>query len=590
MATVESREQPGITHLKATGDHAAQGSIVMDHAFIGIGCAAGGEACRSHVGPQRVAARRKDRRDLKTAIHRDGALPFRFRGPARVRAFQTVEAREAAHRVGILRRTADAREVRGQRELAAIDRIRQEVTIVNDRMNDRLLTFLELGIIRVLNVEVITAGVEAVTFASACQINLIGLDVVLVAFQAVGTRKIVIRLHHGVPAEGPARVDAEIALAGNHAALIVQRVTRSGNERIRGLLADAGDRQRVHAGFETLAQLGLKKQALFCVVGRCDREVGRIGKNLEIGDTDTEAELVGHAHLREQESRLPLHRIVRHRQERDIGDRMAEKLQTCFFQPHRMGLAVLNDALGLYLPQRRLFRALGAGQTRGVDTVVEDHQVAFKALGAFPGNTGIVRGLDAQCVDEALTEVVGHVHLVGIDLVAARLDQLDVAMGDHATGLLVIFHLLGHHTVARIFHANHALRDDALGIAVIGQFICCKQEFRIVLACRRKQTILAESDRAGCQIRAHSGTCQKGRPKPPDIPAVNYRHLAVLLMKQNGCPQSQRHDDWNPDRDGGRDNTTTPECPYEHGYYIKHEAGNDSTQNHGARLGEAAEL
>lgn len=75
-------------------------------------------------------------------------------------------------------------------ELAAIDRIRQEVTIVNDRMNDRLLTFLELGIIRVLNVEVITAGVEAVTFASACQINLIGLDVVLVAFQAVGTRKL----------------------------------------------------------------------------------------------------------------------------------------------------------------------------------------------------------------------------------------------------------------------------------------------------------------------------------------------------------------------------------------------------------------
>lgn len=39
---------------------------------------------------------------------------------------------------------------------------------------------------------------------------------------------------------------------------------------------------------------------------------------------------------------------------------MAEKLQTCFFQPHRMGLAVLNDALGLYLPQRRLFRGAEA--------------------------------------------------------------------------------------------------------------------------------------------------------------------------------------------------------------------------------------
>ncbi|AHK00985.1 hypothetical protein X971_1095 [Agrobacterium tumefaciens LBA4213 (Ach5)] len=44
------------------------------------------------------------------------------------------------------------------------------------------------------------------------------------------------------------------------------------------------------------------------------------------------------------------------------------------------------------------------------------------------------------------------------------------------------------------------------------------------MASGRKQTTLAESDRAGCQICAHSGTCQKGRPKPPDIPAVIYRH------------------------------------------------------------------
>lgn len=175
---------------------------------------------------------------------------------------------------------------------------------------------------------------------------------------------------------------------------------------------------------------------------------------------------------------------------------MAKKLQTGFFQPDRMGLAVLDDALGLDLPERRLFRLCGAGQTGGIDAVVEDHQVAFETFGAFTRDAGIIRSLDAQCVDETLTEVIGNVHLVGIDLVAAGFDQLNIAMRDDAAGLLIIFHLLGHHAVARIFHANHALRDDALGVAIIGQFICCKQEFRIVLACRRKRPALAESDRA----------------------------------------------------------------------------------------------
>lgn len=141
---------------------------------------------------------------------------------------------------------------------------------------------------------------------------------------------------------------------------------------------------------------------------------------------------------------------------------MAEELQAGLFQPHRMGLAVLNDALSLDLPQRRLFGAFGAGQAGGVNAVIEDHRVAVETLSAFTRDTGIIRGLNAQGIHEALAEIVGDVHFVGIDLVAARLDQFDVAMGNHATGLLVVFHLLGHHAVARIIHANHTLRDDAL--------------------------------------------------------------------------------------------------------------------------------
>ncbi|MNX97315.1 hypothetical protein D3C86_1296740 [compost metagenome] len=129
----------------------------------------------------------------------------------------------------------------------------------------------------------------------------------------------------------------------------------------------------MHTGFEALAQFRLQQQTLRRVIGRRNGHVRGVGQNVEIGDADAETEIVGNAHLREQEARFALHCIVRNREERQIGDRMAEKLQTGLFQPDRMGLAVLNDAFRLDLPQRRLFGPLGAGQTRGVDAVVEDH-------------------------------------------------------------------------------------------------------------------------------------------------------------------------------------------------------------------------
>ncbi|MNY81006.1 hypothetical protein D3C86_2223480 [compost metagenome] len=46
---------------------------------------------------------------------------------------------------------------------------------------------------------------------------------------------------------------------------------------------------------------------------------------------------------------------------RQHGDRAAEKLESGLLQPHGMLLAILDDALGLDLPERRAFRMIGAG-------------------------------------------------------------------------------------------------------------------------------------------------------------------------------------------------------------------------------------
>ncbi len=46
----------------------------------------------------------------------------------------------------------------------------------------------------------------------------------------------------------------------------------------------------------------------------------------------------------------------------------------------------------------------------------------------------------------------------------------------------------------------------------------------------------------------HSRAGQQGCEKPSDIPAVSLPPLAILLMKQNRCPECHCDDDRYPDR------------------------------------------
>ena len=80
--------------------------------------------------------------------------------------------------------------------------------------------------------------------------------------------------------------------------------------------------------------------------------------------------------------------------------------------------------LRLDAPDRRLVGLLLARLAGRVDAVVEGREHAARALGAFGGEIGLVDGLDAQRVDEAVGEIVGDVDLVGIDLGAVAVDDL----------------------------------------------------------------------------------------------------------------------------------------------------------------------
>ena len=93
---------------------------------------------------------------------------------------------------------------------------------------------------------------------------------------------------------------------------------------------------------------------------------------------------------------------------------------------------VVNDARGLDLPQRRLFRIVLARLAGGVDAVVKDGEVAARALGARRRHARLIRRVEAQRIDEPVPVVVGQVHDVAVGDLAVLFGQPDIAFGVQA--------------------------------------------------------------------------------------------------------------------------------------------------------------
>src|SRR5712691_1126395 len=97
--------------------------------------------------------------------------------------------------------------------------------------------------------------------------------------------------------------------------------------------------------------------------------------------------------MRYQESRLPFHRRIGMREEGYAEDRLAEQLENRVFVIDDPLVFVVNDALCLDLPQRRLTRVVLAGFACGVDAALEHGDIAFGAVGTRRGEAGFLRRL-----------------------------------------------------------------------------------------------------------------------------------------------------------------------------------------------------
>jgi len=458
---------------------------------------------------------------LQAAGDAERPLPFEFAGQAARGAVKAAEPRQVVYAVTISIDVDFIRleprqggEVQIARKLAAGDRLGRIIGIIDRRQHGRLHLLRGVFGIRILNVEVVAAHVEGIALAETGQVDLVRMGCVVQPLEAVGTSEVVVALQHHVPAEGPARIDLELAFGRDHAAQVAIGIAGVGVETLAVQLVDAGGTQGRGATLESLADLRLQQNALAGEAGRLDGGVTLVGEGEIVGDRQAEAEVFRGAHLGEKEAGFALDRMIGHFDRRQDGDGAAEQFESCLFQPYCVLLAVLDDALGLDLPERRAFRMVGAGQAGGVDALVENHVRAVHPLAAFGGQAGVVGGLDSQRLDEAVGEIVGHVERVGIDAVAARLDHLDIAGGRHPAALLVVDDLARDHLIAAVIDLHTADRRHAFSVTVIEKFIGCQQKLCIFgnISCKRSSrlAVLRTRDDGRRHQSAHGDSRQQG--------------------------------------------------------------------------------
>lgn len=128
-----------------------------------------------------------------------------------------------------------------------------------------------------------------------------------------------------------------------------------------------------------------------------------------------------------------------------VDDGQPEQFKARPLEANRLFLPVPYDLLCLDAPDRRTTRLVFARFAGGVDAIVEDVDVAVAAFSALGREIGLVRRFDPERVDEALAEIVRNVDLVRVDLVAFAIDELDIALGEHAPCIAVVSDGLGHH-------------------------------------------------------------------------------------------------------------------------------------------------
>ena len=160
----------------------------------------------------------------------------------------------------------------------------------------------------------------------------------------------------------------------------------------------------------------------------------------------------------------PLDRRVGMGEEGRVGDRHAEHLEERVLVGDVAGLLVVGHLLGGDLPERRLVGVL-ADRAGRIDRLVHLGAGALDPAALGCGEQRIVLEARAQLARDAVAQVAAEHDAIGVQHLAGRLDQGDVAERLDAVGALVVTHRIGKQAALAAQDLDLALgHDDIVGL------------------------------------------------------------------------------------------------------------------------------
>src|SRR5262245_20753791 len=131
----------------------------------------------------------------------------------------------------------------------------------------------------------------------------------------------------------------------------------------------------------------------------------------------------------------------------------------------------MDDARGLHLPERRLFRIVFTGKAGGEVSAVKVRIAPAGPFGAGRCNAGLIGSVKTQRVDKTVPVVVRQVHDLAISDLAVLLREPYVAFGVEALGLLIVDDAIGLERRVSVINLDIANGGDAtVGVVVINLF------------------------------------------------------------------------------------------------------------------------
>ena len=317
----------------------------------------------------------------------------------------------------------------------------------------------------------------------------------------------------------------------------------------------AFEMDHVIAGLETLAELAGEKRPLLREIGRRDRQI-RVGRDRpEKRKADAHAQRADAiVQLGNQKAGLPLFGGVGPGQERKIGDRHSQQLESRVFVIDDLLDLVANDPLGVELPHARLGRIVLAGFAGGVGALVEHHGLAAGLLAARRAEMGVVGRVGLQALDKSVLEIVSEIKHLGVDHRSIRFDQRRVPLRENTRGLAIVDHMVRAQEPAIVINPHVAIGGDRVFVLVVDEFPGLDHHSR------RRRIVLAR--RGPCRRRAAS-SANNPSPRTPNPTMDRAKRACLGRAAWDGRPRLTRArapSRWRARRASGEDRALRHRC------------------------------